>query len=216
MKSPLWHTLAALVCAAQVTWAEEAPASASGWITLFDGTSLAALQNARGGPPHNWEIRDGALFRARNGGDIWTKETFGDFVLELEFKTEGNSGIFLRTADPADNVQTGIEVQVLPPGNPGKHSVGAFYDLQAPTQVTAKDGWNKVVITARGPQLTVEINGKVINEIDLDRWTEAGKNPDGSKNKFQRALKDFKREGLIGLQDHNDPVWYRHIRIKRL
>lgn len=186
------------------------------WKTLFDGHSLEAWQNARGAKPQNWEIRDGTLFRAREGGDIWTKERYGDFVLELEFKAEGNSGIFLRTSDPTDNVQTGIEVQVYSPGEPGKHSVGAFYDLQAPTRVTATEGWNKVVITANGSVLTVEMNGAMINKIDLDRWTTAGKNPDGSKNKFRTALKDFKRVGFIGLQDHDDPVWYRNIRLKRL
>jgi hypothetical protein len=41
-------------------------------------------------------------------------------------------------------------------------------------------------------------------------------NPDNTKNKFGRALKDFARIGYIGLQDHGRPVWYRNIRIKRL
>ncbi len=186
------------------------------WITLFDGASLEAWHDADGRPPKNWAIQDGVLVRTGAGGDLWTKEKFGDFVLELEFKTAGNSGIFFRTDNPKDNVQTGIEVQVHQPGQPGKQGVGAFYDLVAPRKVTARDGWNKVVLTARGPQLQVEINGEVVTEMNLDLWTEAGKNPDGSPNKFRTALKDFKRTGFIGLQDHDDPVWYRHVRVKRL
>ena len=45
-----------------------------------------------------------------------------------------------------------------------------------------------------------------------------GKNPDpdGSKNKFRTALKDFKREGHIGFQDHGANVWFRNVRIKQL
>jgi hypothetical protein len=52
--------------------------------------------------------------------------------------------------------------------------------------------------------------------MNLDQWTEPNKNPDGSKNKFPRALKDFARKGYLGLQDHGRPVWYRNIKIKQL
>jgi hypothetical protein len=62
----------------------------------------------------------------------------------------------------------------------------------------------------------VVLNGKQILEMDLDRWTEVRRNPDGTPNKYRRALKDYAREGHIGLQDHGRPVWYRRIRIKRL
>jgi hypothetical protein len=52
--------------------------------------------------------------------------------------------------------------------------------------------------------------------MDLDQWTTAGQNPDGSPNKFSRPIKDFARRGSIGLQDHGLPIEYRQIRIKRL
>ena len=40
--------------------------------------------------------------------------------------------------------------------------------------------------------------------MDLNHWTEPRKNPDGTDNKFAKAIKDFKREGHIGIQDHGD------------
>jgi hypothetical protein len=183
---------------------------------LFNGTDLTGWQTADGKPvAKGWVVKDGALVRESAGGDIWTKDQFGDFVLTLEFKTKGNSGVFIRTSDPKDNVQTGIEVQVdVPQGKPGKHSVGAIYDLVAPVKENAKkDDWNKLAIAAAGNKITVEMNGEKVSEIDLDKWTEGGKNPDGSKNKFKTALKDFKRTGHIGLQDHGAEVMYRNIRI---
>ena len=193
--------------------------AASDWKLLFDGKTTDGWQNAAGSAPgKGWVVEDGALIRKEAGGDIWTKERYGDFVLDLEFKTAGNSGVFFRTDNPKDCVQTGIEVQVDNPSEkPGRHSTGAIYDLVAPTKNAAKKGeWNRLVITATGPKLTVQLNGEPVTEMDLDKWTEGGKNPDGSKNKFKAALKDFKREGHIGLQDHGAAVSYRNIKIKAL
>jgi hypothetical protein len=199
--------------------ADDAPAAKNeeGWISLVRGESLAGWTNAGGDKPgEGWVVEDGALVRKSAAGDIWTKERFGDFVLSLEFKTKGNSGVFIRTDDPRNNVQTGIEVQVDRPRPPGKHSVGAIYDLQAPAKNAATDDWNQLTITAKKNLLKVEMNGELLAEMDLDRWTEPGKNPDGSGNKFKTALKDFKREGHIGFQDHGAEVAYRNVKIKPL
>ena len=128
-----------------------AGAADAGWITLFDGKDLSAWDNGSGGAPAaGWVIEDGAMVRRERAGDIWTKQRFGDFILDLEFKTSGNSGIFIRTDNPRDNVQTGMEIQVNRPSqSPGKHSTGALYDCVAPSKVADKaDEWNHIVIIA--------------------------------------------------------------------
>ena len=163
------------------------------WRPLFNGKDLAGWQNAAGQQPGaGWVVEDGAMVRSQRAGDVWTKERFGDFVLELEFKTEGNSGIFIRTDKPTDCVQTGIEIQVdRPAKQPGKHSVGAVYDALAPTkEVTKANQWNRAVITAADNRLTVEMNGEKILEMDLNKWDTPNRNPDGTKNKFNKALKE--------------------------
>jgi hypothetical protein len=189
-----------------------------GWITLFDGKDLSAWDNGAGGAPgEGWVLEDGAVVRTKPAGYMWSKQKFGDFVLELEFKTEGNSGVFFRTGNPRDCVQTGLEMQVeRPANNPGKHSVGALYDALAPSQNAAVAGWNKVVITCQGPKVTIDMNGQRIIDADLDKWPQAGQNPDGTKNKYRTALKDFPREGHVGLQEHGAVVAYRQIRVKPL
>ncbi len=189
------------------------------WRVLFDGTDLGNWQNAAGGPPSpNWVIENGVLARRRGAGMIWTKERFGDFVLDLEFKTEGNSGVFFRTDNPKDPVQTGIEMQVYRPvKTPNKHSCGAVYDALAPTKEMTRDGqWNHVTITAIDNKIKIVLNGEQIIDMDLNEWDTPGRNPDGTKNKFRTALKDFKRQGHIGFQDHGANVWYRNVRIKSL
>lgn len=208
----LMTALSALVLAAAPLAADEKSAAKP----LFNGTDFTGWQTAGGQPvTKGWAVKDGTMAREAAGGDVWTKDRFGDFVLELEFKTAGNSGVFIRTDKPTDNVQTGIEIQVdNPAAKPGKHSVGAIYDLVAPTKDNAKkDDWNKMKVTAKGNIITVEVNGEKVSEMDLDKWTEGGKNPDGSKNKFKTALKDFKREGHIGFQDHGAAVSYRNVKI---
>jgi sugar phosphate isomerase/epimerase len=187
------------------------------WQVLFNLRDLAGWQNAGGQPPASaWKIEDDCLALRGQGGDIWTRERFGDFVLDLEYETSGNSGLFFRTDKPQDPVQTGIEMQVDKAETSGIHGVGALYDLLAPAAQAARSGWNHVTLTAKGSKITIVLNEQPIIDADLERWTTPEQNPDGAKNKFKTALKDFKREGHIGFQDHGNDVRYRKIRIRRL
>jgi len=131
-----------------------------------------------------------------------------------------NSGVFFRTANLRSVVHTGIEMQVLDSfgKKPRKGSCGAIYNCLAPTKTTVNKAgeWNHLTITCKDNKITIVMNGEQIIDMDLDQWTEAHKNPDGSKNKFNTAYKDMAREGHIGFQDHGKPVWYRNIRIKEL
>ena len=186
--------------------------------SLFNGKDFTGWKGKEGG----WVIQDGAMAWQKGCGDIWTEQKFGDFVLDLEFKiAKGtNSGIFIRTGNPKDNVQTGIEIQVYDSAGqkPNKNSSGAVYDCLAPSETADKPAgeWNHIVITAKGSKLQIVMNDKQIIDMDLDKWTEPGKNPDGSKNKYKNAFKDFPREGYIGLQDHGGAIWYRNVKIKGL
>jgi hypothetical protein len=193
--------------------------SGTGWRYLFNGQNLTGFQNESGGKPSpNWVVENGSIVRKPNAGMIWSRERFGNFILDLEFKTEGNSGIFFRTDNPGDCVQTGIEMQVYNRvNNPTKYSCGAVYDALAPNKDMVKDGqFNHVTITAIDNKINIVLNGEQIIDMDLNKWTQPNTNPDGQKNKFSTALKDFKRQGHIGFQDHGANVWYRNIRIKPL
>jgi hypothetical protein len=204
-------------------------AADEGFVWLFDGKELSAWKTS---PNAHWVVKDGVITLAdrtdgklNNPDYLWTKEKYANFILELEFKVPdgyANSGVFLRTSDLSDPVYTGIEVQVS--NSYGRKKItrggtaGAIYDCLAPTKnVIKKAGqWNHYRITCQDNRISVVLNGQHVLDMDLDRWTEPRKNPDGTPNKYPRALKDFAREGHVGLQDHGRPVWYRNIRIKRL
>ncbi len=55
-----------------------------------------------------------------------------------------------------------------------------------------------------------------IQNLNIDDWTTANKNPDGRKNKFKSALKDLPRSGHFGMQYHGKPVWYRKLEVRLL
>ncbi|HNQ24596.1 MAG TPA: DUF1080 domain-containing protein [Phycisphaerae bacterium] len=188
------------------------------WDMLFNGKDLTGWSAKEG----TWIAEDGVLTRV-GGGDIWTQERFGDFVLDLEFKlaAQTNSGVFLRTGSIEQWLHTGIEVQVLDSfgkAEPDKHDCGAIYDCLKPSKNMVKPAgeWNHYTITCKGSRIQVVLNGEQIIDMNLNLWTEAHKNPDGTPNKFNTAYKDMPRVGHVGLQDHGVPIWYRNIKIKRL
>jgi len=215
---PLIALLAVAFLAAAVPAAQEK--ADEGWITLFGGDQADLKKHwTWDEKKEGWQVQDGALTLAKKGGGyLWTKEAFGDFVLELEFKTTGNSGVFFRS-DPKNPVNGGFEVQVINSAgkkDPGKHDAGALYDVMPPKVNAVTDGWNKLKIQAQGPNLSCWMNGQEQWSVDISQWTEAGKNPDGTKNKFKQALGSLPRTGQIGLQDHGAVVSYRAIRLKPL
>jgi Domain of Unknown Function (DUF1080) len=157
---------------------------------------------------------------AKSNGDLWTKASYGDFVVSLEFRARENSdsGVFIRTTDIANRLQNSMEIQIRQ-GDEEKPVllVGAILDVAAPArQVTITPGeWYRYVITAQGNTITVVLNGEPVNKVDLNQWKEAGKNPDGSANPFTAAGKDLPRAGRIGLQDQGTAIEFRNLFVEQ-
>jgi len=187
----------------------------TGWKPLF-AEDLSNADFQAGG----WTSQQGVLELKAGSKDIWTKAKYSDFVVDMEFKLESktNSGVFVRAGD--HNWLPWVEVQVA--DNAGeavsKHVCGGIYDILEPTRnaVLPAGQWNRLTIQAKGPIIQVVLNSEQVINMNLDKWTEAHKNPDGTQNKFDVAYKDLPRTGFIGLQDHGVKVWYRNIKIKEL
>lgn len=164
-----------------------------------------------------WAFEAGVLTR-KGGGDIWTKDKYSDFILDLEFKVAKgtNSGVFIRTG----NYEwiPWIEIQIADSSEKeiSNHICGGIFDIIAPSKnMVKKPGlWNKMTIRAKGSRIRVVLNGEKVVNMNLNKWKTAHKNPDGSKNKFNIAYKDLPGSGFIGLQDHGQAIWYRNVRIK--
>lgn len=196
--------------------APKAHPDTAGWPALFKGDLSNAVTQ-----PGDWVFADGVLV-ARNHETLWTKKSYADFVLDLEFKVakESNSGVFLRSGDIHD-VLAALEIQVHENQDGALYGmVGAIYNAQPPSKVMAKPvgEWNRFTITCRGSHVSLIFNGEEVFAADLNDWKEPHLNPDGTKNKFARPLRNFSRRGPIGLQGLHGkaqaPVWYRNIRIQ--
>lgn len=193
-----------------------------GFQLLFDGSSLSGWAATRN--PEGWAVQNGLLVcKGETHGYLYTLEQFENFILQLEYKAGPtvNSGVFFRWTDLSDPVNTGLEMQIWDTYHHEtmvRNSSGALYDLVAPSSnaVRPAEEWNQITIKCNGSLIQLTLNGTVVVEADIDQWSAAGKNPDGSDNKFLYAWRDRPRKGHIGLQDHGGYIEFRNIKIQVL
>ena len=202
-----------------VTPAAQPGGAPSDAIVLFDGTDVSHWQN-----PH-WKVENGYMEVIPNSGDLKTKDKFGDVQLHVEFaspaqirgnsQNRGNSGIFLQGL---------YEIQVLDGfENPtyADGQTGAIYGQWPPlANPTRKPGeWQSYDIVFEAPRMdgakvitpafvTVFLNGVLMhNRKEIMGPT------------VHRALAKYAaqpEEDSLVLQDHQQPVRYRNIWIRRV
>lgn len=202
----------------------------AGWKLLFDGKSTSGWRNYKSDTISNgWVVEDGALVRkSAKAGDIITLDQYDSFELLLDFKISpaGNSGVMFHVAETETNPwMTGPEVQVqdnLAGHDPQK--AGWLYQLYQPKpdRVTGEipdatrpaGEWNQIYLRITPESCEIDMNGVQYATFKMgsDEWNEKVK---ASKfTKYQNFGKTGR--GHICLQDHNDLVSYRNIKIREL
>jgi hypothetical protein len=195
----------------------------AGWKSLFDGATLRGWRGLKNETPGSgWKSSDGELTTAGHAEDLVTVDEFGDFELRLEWKVGkgANSGIIYRVdmSEPT-TFETGPEYQLLDDRNAREtavHRAGALYDLVPPAKDCTRPfgQWNEARIAVRGWRIEHWLNGEKIVDLDLAS-PEGRKLISGSKFQTMPKFATLLR-GHIALQDHGDPVSFRHIRIRQL
>lgn len=189
--------------------------SESGWVDLLEGDQLTENWTTTG----NWSIDEGvAQLKPRPGESgwtrwdayLWSKEQYGDFEIKFDYMLEerGNSGFYFRVADKDDPVAQGIEVQIYDSYSKSgdakltDHTSGGVIPGVPPQKNAAKPAgeWNQFHIISKDNQLTVKLNGQVVNELPLDKG----------------PLAERPQTGYIGFQDHGLPLRLRNIQIRPL
>ena len=226
MKTELCAAVLALSLAAAASLAAEQGAAAPGWRALLDEHSAPAWRGWKEpGLPAGWQVDGGVLHKDGAVDDLVTKEKFGNFELEFEWKIgkAGNSGIFYRGTREYDHIYwSAPEYQLLDDANTedGKSpltAAGSDYGLYGVPPGVAKpyDHWNKTRLIVRGNHVEHWLNGVRVVEYDFssDDWK---KRVAGSK--FSRYPNyGLAASGLIGIQgDHPGALEVRNIRIREL
>jgi hypothetical protein len=140
------------------------------WTTLFDGTSLASWTTTGDA---NWKLIDGAAAADMGLGFLVTRESYGDFELEVEFfvSPDANSGVFLRCANPAKpGAATCYEVNIFDQRRDQTYRTGAIVGVAKPTvQIDAANRWSTYHIEAHGRHLVVTLNGQTTVDVEDDK-----------------------------------------------
>jgi hypothetical protein len=172
------------------------------------------------GPLENYEVKDGAIVcRPKKGGNIYTKESFADFVARVEYRLPpgGNNGLAIRypgTGQPSSVAM--CEVQILDDDapkykklDPRQYNGSSYGMIPAQRGYLRPTGeWNFIEVEVRGHTIRVELNGTRILDGDLSTVTKfMGNKPHPGKDRL---------EGHFGFCGHNDPVAFRLVQIKTL
>ena len=163
------------------------------WTSLFDGKTLDGWEQHSG--KAEYRVEDGAVVgkTVANTGNsfLCTKKTYGDFILEFEFKVAAsmNSGVQFRSQFfdqetefkggdkprkiPADRVH-GYQYEIDP--SPRAYTGGVYDEMRRgwlkdlkgneAAQKAFKQGeWNKARIECRGESIKTSINGVPAAEL---------------------------------------------------
>ena len=157
------------VAATGLSAARKAHPNIGDWPALFNDDLSNAITK-----PGDWSFANGVLV-AQNHETLWTKKSYHNFVLDLEFKVskEANSGVFLHSGDIND-VLAALEIQVHENQDGALYGmVGAIYNAQPPSKNMAKPvgEWNHFTITCQDSHVSLIFNGEEVFNADLNDWT---------------------------------------------
>lgn len=211
--------------------ADTAVGCADGYQPIFDGKTSEGWRSINGPdfPKVGWEIKDGIIaVLGKKGGDIITAKKYTNFDLCFEFKlTPGaNSGVkyFIDPDKPKDKA-VGYEFQVLDDdkhpdaklGISGNRTQASLYDIlpaRADKKVKPIGEWNQGRIVVKGDHIEHWLNGEKV--VEFDRTSPEFK-AHFEASKFKKDTGFGSRTGgHILLQDHNNLVYFRNLRIKEL
>lgn len=196
----------------------------AGWRDLFQPNLDNSIK-----PDNVWTFENGVL-TASEDNSIWSDKEYNDFILDLEFKTAPgtNSGVVVHASDIKDWIPNSVEIQIADDYSEEWSKAaptwqcGAIFGRLAPKKSNVKKPgeWNHYTVTCRGKKIWVVLNGEQVNEIDMNRWTDPKKNPDGSEIPawLNKPLATLPLKGYVGLQGKHAgaPIYFRNIRIKEL
>ena len=195
------------------------------WADVFDKT----LSNADM-PAGSWGYDADGWLTAKTGATLLTKKDYGPIVVDTVYvmDKDANSGLFLYDTDHPKHK---FEVQIMDDTSGVFAKVepyqrtGSVYGRCAASEIRSRPAGeeNRLTVWCERSRIRVAVNGKIVVDTNLDAYTNAEVNPDGTKipsyHKGFPALATIARHGRIGLQGiHNTTanVRFKYLRVKEL
>ena len=166
-----------------------------GWQTLLNGSDLSGWTVVGDA---NWRVEDRAARADKStaASFLVSKESFGNFDLELEFwvDPQANSGVFLRCQDPGTITDTSCyEANIFDTRPDQTYRTGSIVNVAEPAEFVYTGGqWNRLKITADGQRLQVSLNDRAMVDTKDTRLSS----------------------GPIALQYGAGTVMFRNVRIR--
>ena len=196
----------------------------SKWADLFSPD----LSNAEY-PQGIWSFNNGIL-TATEDRAIWTKAEYDNFIVDVEFKTEDgtNSGVIVYCSDIENWIPNSVEIQIADDfsekwaNSPKTWQCAAIFGHQPATKSLVKHPgeWNRFTITCRDKMIYVMLNGELVNDLNMDLFTNAKTNPDGSEIPpwLSKPLAEIPTHGRIGFQGKHAgaPIFFRNLKIMEI
>jgi hypothetical protein len=209
--NPMLRPLLALAIAALPAFAAD---SADGWVSLFDGKSLAGWKANE--KPETFSVQNGELVVKGDRSHLFydgpvNNHDFKNFEFKAEVMTKkgANSGVYFHTEFQPDGWPAkGYEVQVNNTHSDPKKTAG-LYGIKDNFVAPAKDDeWFTLHIKVEGKRIVTKVNDMVIADYTEE---ESPKREGQFKNRLVG-------HGTFAIQGH-DPgsvVHYRNIQVKLL
>ena len=189
-----------------------------------DHSNLNGFQPLFNGTFEGWKIQNNGEYRilgheilelrSKGGhGVAWYQlQQFSEFELIVDwrgFDYSMNGGVLVHASDPSQNAEEvyrlGYEIQIDESGydylqqshGSPKHKTGAIYNLCSANRGNIKKTpfWNRYKITSHLNQIKVELNGKLVSQLD-------------------EMLPDKNRSGYICLQFHTGTIQFKNVFIR--
>jgi formylglycine-generating enzyme required for sulfatase activity/serine/threonine protein kinase len=200
------------------------------WVNLFDGEDVSGWSNL--GP---FRVAEGALLAESSKGFAVSRDAFGDFEFEAEWRlgpnTKGSGGVYYRsTLDQAGQTASGPEYQIIDDAvwegivrNELKKEwrpdmlTGSCYGLAASQRNGAKSvgEWNTTRIVCSGAKIEHWLNGELVVSADMTstQWKTAVELLPAYHQK-ERYLPHL--SGKILLQSTDGQIAFRSVRVREL
>ncbi|MBN2315860.1 MAG: DUF1080 domain-containing protein [Sedimentisphaerales bacterium] len=145
----------------------------AGAVKLFNGKDLTGWETSGNA---KWVVENGLLIGTQGEnnapGDLFTTETYSDFVASLIYRVEWpcNSGLWFRFQSP----QKAYQADILEYKNPECYS-GTLYcpgkmflAMNEDKTLVNREGWNAIKVRCEGDHLQVWINGHQVADVHDD------------------------------------------------